>query len=170
MQVQEISAGAPVTRIRRARSGDAPRLMEMIAALAAHHGDAGTPSLRAIERDLLGRTACGLALVAEHGPELAGYAVLTAMAEPQWGRRRMELTHLFVAPEARGAGIGRQLVAAAVAEARSQDCGRMTVGTHPDNRKAQALYTSLGFTPQASAGKRFQLELPAGGALPAGWV
>ncbi|WP_407942774.1 GNAT family N-acetyltransferase [Methylobacterium ajmalii] len=44
----------------------------------------------------------------------------------------MNLHHLFVAPGARCAGIGRTLIRAAEAEARAQGCVRLVVGIHPD--------------------------------------
>lgn len=161
---------SPRLRIRRAERRDAPRLMEMAAALARSHGDAATPSRRSIERDLFGRSACGLALVAERGGRLIGYALLSCVPHPQWGERLMNLNHLYVEEGLRGRGIGRHLVAEAVAEARRQECGRIIVGTHAENLRAQALYQSLGFLPRPDGGPRFGLDLPADGALPAGWV
>ncbi|MDV7142942.1 GNAT family N-acetyltransferase [Tropicimonas sp. TH_r6] len=166
----EIESGAPISRIRGATRRDAPRLLEMIAALAAHHGDRATASLRTLERDLFGPTACSQALLAERQGALAGYALLCPLPHLHFGLRIMDLHHLFVEPAYRGAGIGRHLVAATVAEARRQECGRLTVSTHADNSRAQEIYDALGFERQAPGGPRFRLELPANGALPAGWV
>ena len=44
MQMTNINAGAPVSSIRKANRRDTPRLLEMIAALAAHHGDTASPT------------------------------------------------------------------------------------------------------------------------------
>ena len=43
MHMQNIEAGAPASRIRKAARADAPRLLDMITALAAHHGDDFAP-------------------------------------------------------------------------------------------------------------------------------
>lgn len=170
MHMQEIHAGAPVSHIRRAERRDAPRLIEMVAALAAHHGDSATLTPQALERDVFGPSACATLLVADRQGILAGYALLCAAPRLQFGQRVMDLGNLFVDPEQRGNGIGRHLVAACVAEARRQECGRLTVGAHPDNTVAQEIYLSLGFAPQSPSGPRFRLELPSNGALPEGWV
>ena len=170
MRMQNIEAGAPASRIRKAAPADAPRLLDMITALAAHHGDAGTASVRTLDRDLFGRTACATALIAEKAGTAVGYALLCPFPHLHFGLRLMDLHHLFVDPAHRGAGIGRHLVAEAVAEARRQECGRMVVSTNTDNRMAQEIYAMLGFRPQTPGGPRFQLDLPESGALPEGWI
>ncbi len=155
--------------VRNAREEDAPRLIEMIAALAAHHGDTANVSAAALQRDLFGRTVCATSLIAEIGGHVVGYALLHAYPHVQFGLRLMDLNHLFVEASHRGRGIGRQLIAAAVAEARRQGCGRLVVGPHPENRAAQEIYRYMGFSEASVAGPRFRLDLPDGG-LPAGWI
>lgn len=170
MIMTEIEGGAPAACIRKAERRDAPRLLEMVEALAAHHGDEASPTVHSLERDLFGPRACSQGLLAECDGTVVGYALLSCFPHLQWGRRVMDLNHLFVEAGHRGSGIGRQLVAAAVSEARRQECGQMVVSTHPENSKAQGLYLSLGFNEKPIGGKRFRLELPANGALPAGWI
>lgn len=163
-------AGAPTSLIRKAERRDTARLLEMVAALAAHHGDRATVTARSLERDVFGPDACSQALVAEVEGDLAGYALIGAFPHLHFGRRVLELHHLFVDPAQRGAGIGRQLIAATVEEARRQDCGRIMVSTQAENQVAQGIYRSVGFEEQAPRGVRFGMELPGGGALPAGWI
>ena len=55
------------------------------------------------------------------------------------------LYDLFVLPEFRKAGIGRALMLAAHDEARANGVARMDLTTAKNNRKAQALYESLGW-------------------------
>lgn len=53
------------------------------------------------------------------------------------------LQDLYVAPEARRAGIGRRLLEAAIAWADGMGAARVTWQTRPGNHAAQALYDSL---------------------------
>jgi ribosomal protein S18 acetylase RimI-like enzyme len=55
------------------------------------------------------------------------------------------LYDLYVAPEARGAGVGRALMQAAQAEARQRGAWRMDLSTARDNLRAQVLYESEGW-------------------------
>ncbi|WP_158263553.1 GNAT family N-acetyltransferase [Aliiruegeria haliotis] len=159
----------PVT-IRQAKRGDASRLIAMITSLAGHHGDAATVTPATLDRDIFDASACTTALVAHCGGSLLGYAALNLITHLHFGRRVMDLAHLFVEDLHRGHGVGRQLIAASVEEARRQRCTRLTVGTHPENETAQAVYRSLGFRDAPVGGTRFQLDLPETGALPDGWV
>jgi ribosomal protein S18 acetylase RimI-like enzyme len=55
------------------------------------------------------------------------------------------LEDLFVTEDARGAGLGRALVDAAVARARERGCRRLELDVNDHNEAALALYRSLGF-------------------------
>jgi ribosomal protein S18 acetylase RimI-like enzyme len=55
------------------------------------------------------------------------------------------LEDLFVRDEARGSGVGRALVTAAIARARARGCRRIELDTAEQNEPALALYRSLGF-------------------------
>lgn len=57
---------------------------------------------------------------------------------------RCYLEDLFVAPEARGHGAGRALIAAVHAEADKAGADQLYWLTHEDNAAARALYDSLG--------------------------
>lgn len=57
------------------------------------------------------------------------------------------LNDLFVAPHARGRGIGAALLSAAEAHARSTGAVRLVLQTATDNAAAQRLYVRAGWTP-----------------------
>ena len=55
------------------------------------------------------------------------------------------LEDLFVEEDARGSGLGRALVEAALERARERGCARMELDVNEANAAALALYESLGF-------------------------
>jgi ribosomal protein S18 acetylase RimI-like enzyme len=55
------------------------------------------------------------------------------------------LEDLFVTEAARGSGIGRELVEAALARARERGCARILLDTAESNEAALRLYRSFGF-------------------------
>jgi ribosomal protein S18 acetylase RimI-like enzyme len=55
------------------------------------------------------------------------------------------LEDLFVDPEARGSGLGRELVEAALRRARERGCARIELDANEANEPALRLYRSVGF-------------------------
>jgi ribosomal protein S18 acetylase RimI-like enzyme len=55
------------------------------------------------------------------------------------------LEDLFVDPEARGSGLGRELVEAALGRARERGCARIELDANEANEPALRLYRSVGF-------------------------
>jgi GNAT superfamily N-acetyltransferase len=64
------------------------------------------------------------------------------------------LEDVYVAADARGGGLGRALLAAAVECARARGCRRIELHTAERNEAAVALYRSAGFSDEASGGGR----------------
>ena len=60
-----------------------------------------------------------------------------------------EMKRLYVAPEARGLGLGRALLAAILAEAERLDYGEIRLDTLPTMTAAIAMYREAGFVPVA---------------------
>jgi GNAT superfamily N-acetyltransferase len=58
-----------------------------------------------------------------------------------------EIKRLYVAPAARGRGLGRVLVERIVAEARQLGYRSLLLDTLPFMKEAQSLYLSMGFQP-----------------------
>ena len=82
----------------------------------------------------------GAFLLAEHDGDWVGCVGLRRFEE-----RSCEMKRLYVAPAARGLGVGRALVTAIIARARELGYQRMLLDTLPSMAQALALYQSLGF-------------------------
>jgi GNAT superfamily N-acetyltransferase len=66
------------------------------------------------------------------------------------------LQDLFTAPDARGRGVGRALIAAVVEAARDRGCSRVSWVTHETNTTARALYDKVALN---SGFIRYQIAL-----------
>ncbi|SFI73391.1 GNAT family N-acetyltransferase [Celeribacter neptunius] len=150
-------------RIRPARWGDKDALLQMIHALAHHHGDEPELTMAALI-DLMGAGLPWLRLlVAEdssgESEGLLGYAGLVGGVQLQHGRKNMDLHHLFIRQDMRGRGVGRALIDAARQEAVALDCHRLTVSTQTHNTRAQETYLACGFEPRDITGAHFAMQL-----------
>jgi [ribosomal protein S18]-alanine N-acetyltransferase len=103
-----------------------------------------TPWRETTFRGLLARSDTDL-LAAERGDELVGYAICWTVID------QAELGNVAVAPEARGLGIGRRLVEAALGRVRRRGACECFLEVRESNAGAQALYRGLGF---AKVGRR----------------
>ena len=75
---------------------------------------------------------------------------------------KASLWGVYVAPQARGSGEGRQLVRAAIAHACSiAELARVRLAVARDNHAALALYLGCGFVPadETAAGEMLQMQL-----------
>ena len=144
---------------RDAAQSDVERILSMVRALAHHHGDVPGISAKTLERDIFGEVPWIYTLVAEVDWRVVGYAALCPMIKLEMGERGIDMHHLFVEAEFRGAGIGRLLITASMAKARELSCSSITVGTHPDNANAQAVYLACGFEQRHSVSPRFRICL-----------
>jgi GNAT superfamily N-acetyltransferase len=69
------------------------------------------------------------------------------------------LEDLFVEKDARGAGLGRALVRAAIDRARERGCRRVELDVNEANAEALRLYASAGFTIPAPGGRDLYLSM-----------
>jgi putative acetyltransferase len=92
----------------------------------------------------------GIFLVARWLGRPVGCGALRCLREPalmrELGPRVGELKRMYVAPEVRGQGIGRALLARLEAEARTLGLARLVLETGTRQAEALALYRRAGFT------------------------
>lgn len=147
------------SKIRDAAESDVGRLLVMARALAAHHGDTATVTAKTIERDVFGENPWVYVLVLEVEGEVVGYSALCPLIHFQAGVRGIDMHHLFVEERFRARGLGRQLIDASIQKARELSCGYMKVGTHADNKDAQATYLACGFVRRDATNPGFHISL-----------
>ena len=147
--------------VRPAEPADLAALLPLVEELARHHGDQPQVTAASLFRDLFTEPRWIHGFVAESQSQVIGYACLLPLARLHLGQRGMDLHHLYVAQQARGGGVGTQLVQAAQAYAKGLGCSYLTVGTQSGNRAAQAYYQKRGFFASPPAPDRFAFDLGA---------
>ncbi|TNF23318.1 MAG: GNAT family N-acetyltransferase [Deltaproteobacteria bacterium] len=145
-------------RLRAATEADDAAMAAMIVALYVED-----PSDRPIGEEQALRTLrhlrthpeAGRALLVE-GDGPLGYALVVGYWSNELGGRIAVLDELYVAPVARGRGLGGALIAALAERRVPGFTGIVAVDLEvtPDNARAWALYQRLGFVPQKNRGLR----------------
>jgi GNAT superfamily N-acetyltransferase len=85
----------------------------------------------------------GLLLGAWVDGEMVGFATLYWFFSSTKAAESVLMNDLFVREDVRGAGVGRTLIASALAEARRRGAAHLEWFTAPDNAVAQRLYDSV---------------------------
>jgi GNAT superfamily N-acetyltransferase len=137
----------PPLRIAQAGEADLPELLPLVRAYCDFYEVA--PSDRALlelSRALLADPERdGLQLLARDGAGNAvGFATLYWTWQTLAAARVGVMNDLFVAAEARGAGVADALIAACLERCRGHGATELVWQTARDNRRAQAVYDRLG--------------------------
>jgi GNAT superfamily N-acetyltransferase len=138
--------------IRDAEPRDAP-------ALAGLLGQLGYPATAAAVEARLGRLAASPSdrlLVAEVDGDVTGLAGLHVSPSVEYDGDAAKVSAIVVEERLRGTGIGRALMAALEAEARSRGCVLIFLTTAERRSDAHAFYRSLGYE---ETGRRFAKTL-----------
>jgi GNAT superfamily N-acetyltransferase len=129
-----------------AQASDVPIILEMIKALAEY--EQLTHEVVATEDDLrqslFGPRPAGEVVLAYAGDTPIGFALFFHNFSTFLGRHGLYLEDLFVVPEWRGKGVGKQLLAHIAAIAESRKCGRMEWAVLDWNESAIAFYRRMG--------------------------
>jgi len=131
-------------------------------AVSALLTELGYPTLASSVPDRLARLAAtgwATALVAEE-EALVGLATGHVLPVLHADGPLARLTVLVVAPSARGRGVGRRLVEAIEAWARSKGCARIAVTTALHRAEAHAFYERIGYE---HTGRRYAKVLDRAG-------
>ena len=133
-------------RIVPAEVADVPVILGMIRALAEY--EQLTHEVTATEQDLrqwlFGPHPAAEVVLAYAGQAPVGFALFFHNFSTFLGRQGLYLEDLFVVPEWRGRGVGKQLFAYVAAIAESRHCGRLEWTVLDWNESAIAFYRSMG--------------------------
>jgi GNAT superfamily N-acetyltransferase len=133
-------------RIVPAQAADVPVILRMIKALAEY--EQLTHEVTATEDDLrqslFGPRPAGEVVLAYSGQAPIGFALFFHTFSTFLGRHGLYLEDLFVVPEWRGKGVGKQLLAHVAAIAASRNCGRLEWAVLDWNESAIAFYRRMG--------------------------
>lgn len=132
--------------IRLATSDDLPVLVEL---MRGYYRDDGLPfdedAARATMRRLLSQPQWGRVWLAFEDRCAIGYVALCIGFSLELGGNDAFIDEVFVLPEFRGRGCGRQLLETAGLAARDLDVRAVHLEVDRHNEAAQRLYRSLGY-------------------------
>jgi ribosomal protein S18 acetylase RimI-like enzyme len=130
--------------IRVATPADVDDVTRLLCAFRDHEGRHWPPdaNMRAGVERLVGRDDGEFLL---GGDPPMGVVQLRYRYGVWWDAEDCHVEDVFVAAEARGTGLGKELVAFAIERARERGCRRLELDTAEENVPALGLYRSLGF-------------------------
>ena len=138
----------PAFRIERATERDVPLILQLIKELAEYEKLAEEVSATedALRQSLFGPRPAGEVVIGYAGDEPAGFALFFHNYSTFLARPGIYLEDLFVRPEWRGHGYGRQLLAHLATLAVERGCGRLEWAVLDWNEPAIGFYKNLGAT------------------------
>lgn len=150
--------------IRPMRGGDGPAVLQIYAdGVATGHAtfQAQAPDWAVWDADHLAAAR----LVAASAGKVVGWAALSALSARPVYRGVAEVS-VYVGTQGRGAGLGRQLLAALIMASEGAGIWTLQGGIFPENEVSIALHRSLGFR---IVGRRERLGLMTYGPLAGHW-
>lgn len=137
--------------IRAATRRDVPAILRLIKALAEYEKLSGevvaTPAR--LTQTLFGRNPVAEVLLAIEGKRAVGMALFFRNYSTFLARPGIYLEDLYVEPEFRGRGLGKQLLQAVARLAVKRGCGRFEWSVLDWNTPAIEFYKSLGAQPMS---------------------
>ncbi|KPF62191.1 hypothetical protein IP69_20910 [Bosea sp. AAP35] len=150
--------------IRRARREDVPRIAALIMLGAATQTmtqdeiavEATHPDYFAAFAEIEASPHNALFVAEADGAVVGTFQVTLIPGLVARGRMRAKFESVHVAPESRGLGIGRIMIAHAIAFAREQGAGMAELSSNKSRLDAHRFYVNLGF---AQSHEGFKIEL-----------
>ena len=141
-----MSTPSPLLSIRPATIDDVPLIRALIGELAEYErlADAAVATDADLRAQLFGERPAAEVLIGEVDGEPAGFALFFHNFSTFLGKRGLYLEDLFVRPAARGAGLGKHLMAALARIAVQRDCGRFEWSVLDWNAPAIGFYRRIG--------------------------
>lgn len=132
--------------LRFAEETDVELILDFIRGLAEYEklADAVVADAATLRDSLFGARRVAEVVIAEHRGEPAGFALFFHNFSTFLGRPGLYLEDLFVRPELRGHGIGRELLACLARLAVERGCGRLEWSVLDWNEPAIGFYRRLG--------------------------
>jgi GNAT superfamily N-acetyltransferase len=136
-------------QIRNGTERDIPLILQMIKGLAEYEklSDQVVATEDGLRESLFGAHPAAEVVIGYAGDEPAGFALFFHNYSTFLGQRGLYLEDLFVIPEWRGKGLGRQLLAHLARIAVERGCGRMEWSVLDWNDQAMRVYRGIGATP-----------------------
>ena len=136
-------------RIEKATPDDVPLILQFIRELAEYEKllDRVTTTEDLVRETLFGANPAAHALLAYDNGQAVGFAIYFFNYSTFVGRQGLYLEDLFVRPEARGKGFGRELLAHLARIAVEHGCRRMEWAVLNWNEPAIGFYKRLGAIP-----------------------
>ncbi|MBX9915180.1 MAG: GNAT family N-acetyltransferase [Pseudomonadaceae bacterium] len=135
--------------IREAVLTDAAQILAFITELAIYEqAEHEVVATRAdIEQSLFAADSPARGLICSRDGQPIGYAVYFLSYSTWLGRKGLYLEDLYISPEQRGSGAGKQLLRHLARIACASGCGRLEWSVLDWNEPAIGFYRSLGVTP-----------------------
>lgn len=132
--------------IRKATPADLGDILQLVRDLAAYERepDAVKATVESLHGTLFGPTPSAEAIVAEVEGKVVGMALYFTNFSTWSGRNGVYLEDLYVAPEARGTGLGKALLQRLARIAVARGCARVEWSVLDWNTPAIEFYRSLG--------------------------
>jgi GNAT superfamily N-acetyltransferase len=136
-------------QIRAANPQDMDQLCALASELLANIRAEGTSedARRVFQHIMLSADLC-LIVVAESKGTLCGYAYASYEWRAEFGGETMDIVALFVSPQWRGKGVGGNMIAALLENARQRGIRRVSAEVHPGNSAIERTLESTGFDPE----------------------
>lgn len=137
--------------IREARLEDTGLILRFITELAIYEKepDAVKATEESIRESIFGEKATAHAIVCQIDDKPIGFAVYFYNYSTWLGRKGLYLEDLYIMPEHRNCGAGKEILKFLAKHAMENDCGRFEWSVLDWNEPAIKFYESIGARPQS---------------------